>query len=131
MILGSVLALWCAFSIPSAFPENSRPPWRLVAGLMSDEAAGEDVLGQESRIEMPLDYYDRKNSIYDVSDYENRPNAAQRIVFVCRPPRCSSLATLGRSYRIVDESDISFVGDQTQAQKIDIYFLQRLTNPQN
>jgi len=128
VVLGSMLAMWCVFTVPGAFPQHSRPPWRSMARTLGDRARGEDVFGEEPWTVVPLRYYSRDNSVYDLSDYENQPDTADRIVFVCRPTRCEKLGKFTNVYRIRDKEVMSFGsagGTQETSTIIDIYFLER------
>ncbi len=128
VVLGSVLLMWCIFTLPEAFPQHSRPPWRSMARTLSDKAGGEDVFGEEPWTVVPLRYYSRDNTIYDLSDRENQPDTADRIVFVCRPTRCEKLEKFTNVYRIRDKEVMSFGsagGAQEPSTIIDIYFLER------
>ena len=128
VVIGSVLLMWCIFTLPEAFPQHSRPPWRSMARTLSDKAGGEDVFGEEPWTVVPLRYYSRDNRIYDWSDYENQPDTADRLVFVCRPTRCEKLEAFTNVYRIRDTDVMSFGsagGTQDSSSIIDIYFLER------
>ena len=127
-VLGSMLLMWCVVTVPEAFPQHSRPPWRSMAHTLGDRAGGQDVFGEEPWTVVPLRYYSLDNSIYDLSDYENQPDTADRIVFVCRPRRCEKLEKFTNLYKIRDKEVMSFGsagGPQDPSTIIDIYFLER------
>jgi hypothetical protein len=81
------LALWMAVSLPGAFPQNSKPPWREAARAIDARYGSVDVFTEEEWVNLPLGYYRRKGHVllWDKAVGQNKHNT---IVAICRPFDC-------------------------------------------
>lgn len=125
LALGIVLIGWCALSVPQAFPEHSKPPWRSIASLVDEKCQGCDLVGAEKWISLPLSHYSQ-TTIHDFPDYGNRVGQARRIVFLCRPARCEMLKSYSPLYDTVEHKRITWSWlTSSDTEVVDAYVFER------
>ncbi|MGH9838974.1 MAG: glycosyltransferase family 39 protein [Blastocatellia bacterium] len=86
------LLAWSAFSLPEAFPHNTKPPWRDVATRIDTRHGSMIVVALEDWVSQPLNYYRRSGSVRLWSELAEAERA-ERFLFVCRPFKCSEVET--------------------------------------
>jgi len=94
LAVGFLLTLlaWTAAALPQAFPHNSKPPWRDMAAQIDARYASVAVVAQEGWVSKPLAYYQRTHSVRLWSELAEHDKGV-RLLFACRPPRCSDVET--------------------------------------
>jgi hypothetical protein len=106
-LLGLVLIAWCILNVPNAFPKNSKPPWRMIAGLISQKQHNQKIAVQEPWVGEPLSYYLNKD-IYYLNNSENSLGREGQFVFVCRPFACDKLNEVQSKYKVIETETISW-----------------------
>jgi hypothetical protein len=87
-----ILLAWTAASLPTAFPHNTKPPWRDVATKLDEQYASMPVVAQERWVVRPLSYYRTSGSVRLWSDLGEKEKTG-RLLFVCRKFQCSEVET--------------------------------------
>jgi hypothetical protein len=122
--LGLALVIWCMLGVRSA---PTGIPWRELVSSLERDCAGCLIAGQEGMLVVPLRYYSNREVVdvrtglrysnagslypYDVSSGTGALNmeGTDRIVFVCREPRCANLDRLTTGhYRVVASRTIDW-----------------------
>jgi hypothetical protein len=106
-LLGLILVAWCILNVPNAFPENSKPPWRIIAGLISQKQHNQKIVVQEPWVGEPLSYYLNKD-VYYLNNSENSLGREGQFVFVCRPFACDKLNEVQSKYKVIETETISW-----------------------
>jgi hypothetical protein len=106
-LLGLVLIAWCILNVPNAFPENSKPPWRIIAGLISLKQHNQKIAVQEPWVGEPLSYYLNKD-IYYLNNSENSLGREGQFVFVCRPFACDKLNEVQSKYKVIETETVNW-----------------------
>jgi hypothetical protein len=104
-LLGLILVAWCILNVPNAFPENSKPPWRIIAGLISQKQHNQKIVVQEPWVGEPLSYYLNKD-VYYLNNSENSLGREGQFVFVCRPFACDKLNEIQSKHKILETETI-------------------------
>jgi hypothetical protein len=95
-----VLAFWVGTSLPEAFPQNSKPPWRDAARVIDARYYSADVFTEEEWVYLPLSYYRKLGRVLLWNEAVARDKVAP-ILVACRPVSCqdfeSGAHTLRRS----------------------------------
>ena len=85
-----ILLSWTAAALPTAFPHNTKPPWRDVATKLDGQYASIPVFAQERWVVRPLSYYRTSGSVRFWRDLGEKEKTG-RLLFVCRKFRCSDV----------------------------------------
>jgi hypothetical protein len=138
--LGLALVIWCALGVRSA---PAGIPWREVVSALERDCAGCLIASQEGMFVTPLRYYSNRE-VVDVRTGLRYSNAGQhysydppsagagklnlqgtdRIVFVCREPRCANLDRLTGRYRVVTSRTMNW-GQYYAHQPVKVFELVR------
>ncbi|MDD5531056.1 MAG: glycosyltransferase family 39 protein [bacterium] len=123
IILGLILISWCIVNIHNEFPENSKPPWRYMANLISEKYGGYYVVAEEGWVKDPLQYYMKeKVNYFNQEDIKNQRKA----IFVCRPDKCDRLKDIQSTHIISDKKIIHWSGyERMSANDILVYSLEK------
>jgi uncharacterized membrane protein len=85
-----ILLAWTAAALPTAFPHNTKPPWRDVATKLDGQYASVPVVAQERWVVRPLMYYRTSGSVRFWRDLGEKEKTG-RLLFACRTFRCSDV----------------------------------------
>lgn len=91
--IGAALIVWCAASMPEAYPHNVKPPWREIAREVAEKHAGTTLLVEEREFRRSVNYYAPDT---EIRLWEDFPDAERirRFTFLCRPFKCGALSIL-------------------------------------
>jgi mannosyltransferase len=81
------LTLWITASLPEAFPQKSKPPWRETARTVNAKYGSADVFTEEQWVYIPLSYYRTEGRVllWHHGVDESRQGS---LLVVCRPVNC-------------------------------------------
>jgi hypothetical protein len=85
--------------VSEAFSHRRKPPWREVAAHIDERYGAAVVLAQEGWVSGPLDYYRKSGPVWLWSQRDEREEGNQRVLFGCRPSRCSNVGGEARGSR--------------------------------
>ncbi|MGH7770362.1 MAG: hypothetical protein ACREQP_23155 [Candidatus Binatia bacterium] len=85
-----ILLAWTAAAAPTAFPHNTKPPWRDLATRIDGQYDSMIVVAQERWVIRPLEYYRRAGAVRLWSELAE-DEKGRRLLFVCRPLNCSEI----------------------------------------
>ena len=106
-LLGLALIAWCIFNVPNAFPENMKPPWRHIAGLIAEKYRDQKIVVQEPWVGEPLSYYLNKD-IHYLNNFKNVLVREGPFVFVCRSFASDRLNEIKSKYKILETETINW-----------------------
>jgi hypothetical protein len=126
IILGMALLVWCVLTLPDAFPEHTKTPWRAIVRLLDENAADYEIVAVDGWVANPLRFYSRRNNIFDWNQWQSRLGKTDRVLFVCRPIRCEELKKFARDYRASNVTNIEWKrAKDTPSSTIQISFLEK------
>jgi len=115
-----VLIAWCILNVPNAFPENSKPPWRFIAGLIVQKYQDQKIVVQESWVGRPLSYYLNKD-IHYLNNSTNYLDKKKQFIFVCRPFASDKLDEIQSKYKVIETETINW--GRNREKGINIHFV--------
>ena len=119
-LLGLALIAWCILNVPNGFPENSKPPWRFIAGLIAQKYQDQKIVVQEPWVGEPLSHYLNKD-IHYLNNLTNYLDKKKQFIFVCRPFASDKLNEIQSKYEVIETETINWGRNREKA--INIHFV--------
>jgi hypothetical protein len=93
------MVVWTAWSLPTTFPSNAKPPWRDLAEQIDTRFGSMIVVAQEEWVRQPLAYYRRAGSVRLWNELRE-DERCEKLLFLCRPNRCSLVESEANKSRL-------------------------------
>lgn len=88
----AALLVWTAASLPEAFPENTKPPWRAITARLAASRGSMPVVASEGWARDPVDHYARAGLVTMLDDLTGKQRSGA-FLFVCRVAKCEAMET--------------------------------------
>lgn len=125
--LGSALVIWCVLALPDAFPEHTKTPWKMIVGLLDENADNYEIVAVDNWVADPLRFYSKRNNIFGWREWESRLGKTERVLFVCRPIRCDELKKFDGDYKATNVTQIKWKREkEAPSSTIQISYLEKL-----